>query len=259
MYMILMSNVYCQLSTICISSGIYQIFRAQHMNRLTLGSLEICTSFLLFLFFSGYIIWCTSGCILLTDHGNDISVTNAGWVDVWYTSVPLHLAVIGCIGSTCYTLGNKSETAAWVAMMISWMLSIGILPVWTYLMDAFLNQSICDTNHGVQCSTRTALLAGIGIVTFSSWLLSSTLTVYWFQRDAEKGIYTYTAQVQVTGADQYQQQQQQDGMVKSEPPYDAEPEAGKYGQITPVYEFYNLPVSYATQQPQQQQQQQRFV
>jgi hypothetical protein len=257
MYVNLLSPVYCLLD--CFASGVYQIFRAQHVHRLTLSGLEMCNSLVMFLFFSGYIIWCTSGCVLLTDHGYDISVTNAGWADIWYTSVPLHLAVISTIGSTCYTLGNKSETAAWVAMMISWMLSIGILPVWTYLMDAFLNQSICPSGHGVQCATRTALLAGMGIVTFSGWILSFTLTVFWFVRESEKGMYVAEQQ------QQQQQQQQEDVMVKSEPPYDPSAAAiGKYGQgegeQTPqsqygsnvFYEFRTQPVSYAIEQPTQQ-------
>lgn len=163
--------------------------------------------------------------------------------------------VIGSIGATCYTLGNVSETAAWIAMMISWALSLGILPVWTYMMDGLLNKSICSGGNGPDCAAREALLAGLGIVTFSSWILSFSLLSYWFIRDVEQAVHegqAREAQGQGGSVDE-----QQDVMVKSEPPYGGTSVGqGMYSadtprsQQAPTYEFRSLPIRYGTEQQQ---------
>jgi len=173
--------------------------------------------------------------VLLTNNDENITVTNSGWVNVWYTSVPLHLLVIALISASSFTLGATSDQAAWLAMMCGWAACLGILPVWTYLIDSFLDQDICSNGNGPDCAAREGLLSGVGIVALTSWFLAFTLTAYWSRID--------------TGYD-----------VKSEPAYDgtaqsAEPEkyvstptvGTQYGNVT--YEFAGTPSSYLPQEP----------
>jgi len=181
------SSAHNILSGFATLYSVYQLVRAYREDRhiKPLALFDVLTLVCISLILSGYIVWTIAGMQLITDKSGNGTATdlfpalahnNKAWVRNWYNSFPMHAAVAAMISTSAYSIQNPNRFSVVAASIASVIATIDVVPMFVCMtiaqLKAFGNVCTPATYSDYKCSTRVALIGGIGIVNCASLLLT---------------------------------------------------------------------------------------